>query len=54
MTDTTTEETAKADEAFRKRNWKDAEDSFQRILTRVPEHVEALHVAARMRSLALG
>ena len=36
-----TEETAKADDAFRKRNWKDAEDSFQRILTRVPEHIEA-------------
>lgn len=36
-----TEETAKADEAFKKRNWKEAEDSFQRILTRAPEHVEA-------------
>ena len=36
-----TEETTKADEAFKKRNWKDAEDSFQRILTRVPEHIEA-------------
>lgn len=36
-----TEETAKADEAFKKRNWKDAEDSFQRILTRVPDHIEA-------------
>ncbi|MBX3169773.1 MAG: tetratricopeptide repeat protein [Candidatus Eremiobacteraeota bacterium] len=36
-----TEETAKADEAFKKRHWKDAEDSFQRILTRVPEHIEA-------------
>lgn len=36
-----TEETAKADEAFKRRNWKDAEDSFQRILTRAPEHVEA-------------
>ncbi len=36
-----TEETAKADEAFKKRNWKDAEDSFQRIVARVPEHIEA-------------
>ncbi|MBN9416259.1 MAG: tetratricopeptide repeat protein [Candidatus Eremiobacteraeota bacterium] len=36
-----TEETIKADEAFSKRNWKDAEDSFQRILTRAPEHIEA-------------
>ncbi|MFN8608291.1 MAG: tetratricopeptide repeat protein [Vulcanimicrobiota bacterium] len=36
-----TEETARADEAFKKRNWKEAEDSFQRIITRVPEHVEA-------------
>ena len=36
-----TEETVKADEAFKKRNWKDAEDSFQRILTRAPEHIEA-------------
>jgi tetratricopeptide (TPR) repeat protein len=36
-----TEETVKADEAFQKRHWKDAEDSFLRILTRVPEHIEA-------------
>jgi tetratricopeptide (TPR) repeat protein len=41
MRHTPTEETAKADEAFKKRNWKEAEDSFQRILTRAPEHVEA-------------
>lgn len=36
-----TDETTKADEAFKKRNWKDAEDSFQRILTRLPDHIEA-------------
>ncbi|MBT9587683.1 tetratricopeptide repeat protein [bacterium] len=41
MKHTPIDETSKADDAFRRGKWKDAEDSFQRIIQRVPECLEA-------------
>jgi tetratricopeptide (TPR) repeat protein len=41
MKHTPVDDTSKADEAFRRRKWKDAEDSFERIIQRVPECLEA-------------
>ena len=41
MKHTPIDETSKADEAFRRRKWIDAEDSFERIIQRVPECLEA-------------
>jgi len=41
MKHTPCDDTSKADDAFRKGRWKDAEDSFQRILQRLPDCLEA-------------
>lgn len=51
MKHTPCEDTSKADEAFRKGRWKDAEDSFQRILQRLPDCLEALLGLAEVQAV---